>query len=140
MTVPVLPVVPVIALGLTDVSLTIMLIGAIALTGATVVMTAIPTWRWPNWMRKRSVATPVVVHPPVAQRRVVTGRAPTLPPAGVPLPRQAAALPDGRRTTDSDVGRAEAIIDRFLESDPALLAATLSTLIALDDTPRRRHR
>ena len=80
------------------------------------------------------------MHPVATQRRVVTGRAPTLPPVGVPLPRQPAALPDGRRATDSDVGRAEAIIDRFLESDPELLAATLSSLIALDDTPRRRHR
>ena len=134
-----MPVVPVVAFGLTDVSLTVMLLGAIVLAGATVVMTAIPNWRWPSRRRRRPVAA-VEVHPPVAQRRVVTGRAPTLPPVGAPLPRQNPALPDGRRSTSTEVGRAEAVIDRLLETDPALLAAALSSLIALDDVPRRSHR
>lgn len=134
-----MPVVPVVAFGLTDVSLTLMLVGAIVLAGATVVMTAIPNWKWPTWRRRRHAST-VVVHQPVAQRRVVTGRAPMLPPVGMPLPRQTPALPDGRRSTSTEVGRAEAIIDRLLETDPALLAATLSSLIALDDVPRRSHR
>ncbi len=127
---------PIVAVGLADVSLTVMVIGAIALAGATVVMTAIPTWSWPSWWRRRRhpVAAPMVT--PVAQRRVVTGRAPVLPPAGTPLPRQSSSVPDGRRPTGADAGRAEAIIDRYLDTDPALLAATLSSLIALDDRPR----
>jgi hypothetical protein len=131
---------PIVAVGLTDISLSVMVIGAIALAGATVVVTAVPGWRWPARRRRVPAAPQTVVQPPVAQRRVVTGRAPSLPPVGAPLPRQPSALPDGRRPTGADVGRAEAIIDRYLESDPALLAATLSTLIALDDCPRRRPR
>ena len=137
-----------LAVGLLDVSLSIMIIGAIVLAGATVMMTAIPDWRLPIRRRRRDVPGPTVIEP-VAQRRVVTGRKPTLPPVGEPLPvrpmptaapaGQALALTDGRRPTAVDVQRAEAVIDEFLASDPQMLATTLASWIAADDRTRR-HR
>ena len=137
----------VVAVGLSDVSLSIMIIGAIVVAGATVMMTAIPDWRLPLRRRRRSDDPGTTVIEPVAQRRVVTGRKPTLPPVGEPLPvrpvvapaGQALALPDGRRPTAVDVQRAEAVIDEFLASDPQVLAATLASWIAADDR-NRRHR
>lgn len=126
-----------VAVGLADVSLTVMLVGATALAGATVVMAVIPDWRWP-FRRKPKPSAPAA-HPPAVQRRVVTGRAVVLPPPGTPLPRQTPALPDGQRTASTDVARAEAMIDHFLDTDPEMLAATMSALIAQDDRARR-HR
>jgi len=137
------------AVALSDISLTIMLVGAIVLAGATVIMATLPTLRlrWPRtsaWWRRRPKDEPPAVMP-VAQRRVVTGRKPTLPstevalatprpaPAGQPL-----ALPDGRRPTTADVQRAEAVIDRFLETDPALLAATITSWLRQDDKTKKR--
>lgn len=136
-----------VAVGLSDVSLSIMIIGAIVLAGATVMMTAIPDWRLPIRRRRRRDEPGTTVIEPVAQRRVVTGRKPTLPPVGEPLPvrpvaapaGQALALPDGRRPTAVDVQRAEAVIDEFLASDPEMLAATLASWIAADER-NRRHR
>lgn len=127
------------AVGLGDVSLTVMLVGAIALAGATVVMAVIPDWRWP--FRRKPKAAPGPAPLPAVQRRVVTGRAVVLPPPGTPLPRQEPALPDGRRTANTDVARAEAMIDHFLDTDPEILAATMSAWLAQDDLrQRRRHR
>ncbi len=138
----------IIAVGLADVSLVILIIGAIVLAGATVMMTAIPDWRLSLRRRRRDVPGTTVIEP-VAQRRVVTGRKPTLPPVGEPLPvrampaaapaGQALALTDGRRPTAVDVQRAEAVIDGFLESDPQMLATTLASWIAADDLNRRHH-
>lgn len=143
-----------IAVGLTDVSLTVMLVGAIVLAGATVIMTAMPSFKWPFHLpRRRPKAVPAVtVLPPVSQRRVVTGRKPVLPPPGtvltVPAPTpagpmpaagQVLALPDGRRPTTADIQRAEAVIDRFLDADPAILAATLESWLRQDDRNRRHH-
>ena len=128
----------VIAIGLTDVSLTVMLIGAIVLAGATVVMTAIPDWRWPRWRKRAQPVEPA--HPVAVQRRVVTGRAAVLPPPGTPLPGQTRALPDGRGAMVADVDRAEAMIDHFLDTDPQILAATMSAWIAQDDRKRRHRR
>jgi hypothetical protein len=124
-----------------------MIIGAIVLAGATVMMTAIPDWRLPLRRRRRRDEPGTTVIEPVAQRRVVTGRKPTLPPVGEPLPvrpvaspaGQMVALPDGRRPTAVDVQRAEAVIDEFLASDPEMLAATLASWIAADER-NRRHR
>lgn len=137
----------VVAVGLSDVSLSIMIIGAIVLAGATVMMTALPDWRLSIRRRRRRDEPGTTVIEPVAQRRVVTGRKPTLPPAGEPLPvrpvptavaaGQTLALPDGRRPTAVDVQRAEAVIDEFLASDPEMLAATLASWIAADDRNRR---
>lgn len=128
-----------LAIGLADVSLTIMLIGAIVLAGATVVMTTLPDWRWPFRRKRTEPAPPPPAHPPAVQRRVVTGRAVVLPPPGTPLPRQTATLPDDRRPTNADVVRAEAMIDHFLDTDPEILAATMTAWIAQDDK-RRDHR
>lgn len=130
------------AAGLADVSLTVMLVGAIVLAGATIVMAVLPDWRWP-FRRKpkpRAPAAHPAAHPAAVQRRVVTGRAVVLPPPGTPLPRQAPALPDGRRAASTDVARAEAMIDHFLDTDPEMLAATMSALIAQDDRAARRRR
>jgi hypothetical protein len=137
-----------LSVGLSDVSLSIMIIGAIVLAGATVMMTAIPDWRMPL-RRRRSRSEPgTTVIEPVAQRRVVTGRKPTLPPVGDPLPvrpptaapapGQALALADGRRPTMADIQRAEAVIDEYLASDPQMLASTLAAWIAADDRNRRQ--
>lgn len=137
----------VVAVGLSDVSLSILIIGAIVLAGATVMMTTLPDWRLQLRRRRRSDAPGTTVIEPAAQRRVVTGRRPTLPPIGEPLPvrpvptgvpaGQIPALPDGRRPTAVDVQRAEAVIDEFLASDPEMLAATLASWIAADDRNRR---
>lgn len=144
----------VLGVGLADVSLTLMLIGAIVLAGATVIMASLPNLRWPRRRRRTPEPGTTMVLPPISQRRVVTGRKPTLPPPGVPLPvpivapagsaagrpaGQVPALPDGRRPTTADVQRAEAVIDGFLDTDPALLAATLSSWLRQDDRNRRRH-
>lgn len=136
------------AVGLADVSLTAMIVGACVLAGATVIMAAVPGWRVP-WRRHRDDATPPAVVQPVAQRRVVTGPRPTLPTAAESLgPRvvtvpqaagQALALPDGRRPTTADVMRAEAVIDEFLDADPRILAKVLSSWIAADERDRRHH-
>lgn len=149
MTLPNQPHVSLTAVALSDISLTLLLVGAIVLAGATVIMATLPTLRlrWPRvaWGRRRPKDEPPAVMP-VAQRRVVTGRKPTLPstevalavprpaPAGQPL-----ALPDGRRPTTADVQRAEAVIDRFLETDPALLAATITSWLRQDDKTKKRH-
>jgi hypothetical protein len=144
------PQVSLTAVALSDISLTLLVVGAIVLAGATVIMATLPAlrMRWPRsttWGRRRPKDGPPAVMP-VAQRRVVTGRKPTLPstevalavprpaPAGQPL-----ALPDGRRPTTADVQRAEAVIDRFLETDPALLAATITSWLRQDDKTKKRH-
>ena len=143
MTVPALAAA--LAIGLADVSLTIMLIGAIVLAGATVVMTTLPDRTWPFTRHREDPAPPPAPHPPAPhppapQRRVVTGRAVVLPPPGTPLPRQAPAVPDDPRPTNADVVRAEAMIDHFLDTDPEILAATITAWIAQDDKPtHRRH-
>lgn len=132
-----------LALALTDVSLTVMLVGAIALAGATVIITTMPNVRLPRWFRRKPSAPRPAVQQPVAQRRVVTGRAPSLQPTtpqrvvATPVARQSPALTDGRRPTSIDVTIAEAVIDRFLDADPELLAKTISALIATDDRGRR---
>jgi hypothetical protein len=127
-----------VAVGLADISLTVMLVGAIALAGATVVMTAIPDVRWP-FRRRPEPPEKAAVQSPAVQRRVITGRAAVLPPPGTPLPRQATVLPDGHRAASADVARAEAMIDHFLDTDPEMLAATMSAWIAQDDRKRTRR-
>lgn len=140
MTVPHTVTAAALGVGLADVSLTVMLVGAIALAGATVVMTAIPDLRWP-FRRKPKQSAPAPAHPPAVQRRVITGRAVVLPPPGTPLPRQTTSLPDGLNPANTDVARAEAMIDHFLDTDPEILAATMSAWIAQDDRKQRqRHR
>jgi hypothetical protein len=143
----------VVAVEMSDVSLTVMLVGAIVLAGATVIVATMPNLRLPRWQwrRRRHAAAPPPHTPlPVAQRRVVTGRRPELPPPGTPLPdlvprpavappRQHAALPDGQGPTAAEVQRAEAVIDQFLDTDPKLLAETLTAWMAIDDKSRR-HR
>lgn len=128
----------IVAVGLADVSLTVMLVGAIALAGATVVMAALPNFRWP--FKRKPKPAPAPAHPPAVQRRVVTGRAVVLPPPGAPLPRQAPAPTDSRRAANDAVARAEAMIDHFLDTDPEILASTMSAWIAQDDRKRRLHR
>jgi hypothetical protein len=134
------------AVALRDISLTLMLVGAIVLAGATVIMATMPTFRLRGPWRRRSKTDPPTALMPVAQRRVVTGRKPTLPSAEVALavPQPAPAgqplsLPDGRRPTTADVQRAEAMIDRLLETDPALLAATITSWLRQDDKTKKRH-
>jgi hypothetical protein len=132
-------------LAIADAPLTVMLVGAIVLAGATVVATAFPDIRWRRRRAAPSVASSTP-QPASIQRRVITGRAVALPPTGTPLPitpttppaaGQRATMPDGPRPAGAQAARAEAMIDHFLDTDPEILAATMAAWIAQDDRPHR---
>lgn len=123
--------------------LTLMLVGALLLAGATVIIaSAVPQWMWPKWLRRRhaEASPPALPARPLAtQRRVVTGRPAALPPIGVSATRQLPALRHGRRPTHVDALRAEALVDHYLEHDPVNLAQVLSSWIATDDRKQYRR-
>jgi hypothetical protein len=132
----------------TDVSAVLLVVGLAALgVTASVSSLALPSVSVSRRRRRRRRSTSVL--PPVAQRRVITGRPAALPPA-VPLPagraatagRQTDVRPDDRAS--SVLRDAEALIERLIDQHPEQIAHMLTAWINAEteepDTPAALRR